>query len=528
MGNFRNDAVDPWDSDQQYYYHVESNYYSGTYDDLIAPDAENFPPTSSTRVFLDLPLAVDVSDLLGTRPINLYDVTAASLLTRTTGTPGSGEYRIVTDTDSIARQKIEIHTSALSHQIGYDYYGLGGVLSEDTVNALVKGVTTIVIASSNSDQDAKTQADFIIDISDDAGAKINSIATGFSNGGTIKAMTGTYNVSTIITLASSVNLIGEGYNTWFVKNANIANVIDISSRTTCILSSFYVNGNKATYATTGDNIKGPGFGHYNHKIERITCINSTKDGINGFTNVSGCSVASCDGEGFFECEFVVNSYAISNGGHGFQDCVEISNCRADSNTQHGFNNCDSISSCIADSNTTNGFHVCNMISSCKSSGNSVGFQGCSDISSSLSNSNTSDGYNSCNNVSGCRAGSNQDNGFDNCEDISGSLSTNNEKGFENCINISASKASSNNDNGFDDCSQISASNAEGNGSDGFDLCQKLTANVATSNTGYGFNTCNTMGFNQSSGNTAGQYNASYADSATTYTVADTATGGYNY
>lgn len=582
MGNYRNWAIDPFATDTQYYIHVQSAHYSGTYDNLIAAESENFPPTSSTRLFMDLPLAVDVSDLAGTMPVLIYDVTSASTLTRTGGAPGSGEYRVVTNTDSKARQKLELHTSALGHTIGYDYYGLGGVLSEDDVNSLVKGVTTVVIAS--SDSSSVTGVDFIIDTLDDAGVKINSIASGLSNGGTIKALAGTYNVSTIITLDDDVNLIGEGNGTSFVKSANIANVINISTKDNIIIRDLSVNGVKTTYTGTNyRNIVGNSVNtQYFHSVSSInadddgfydcifltncfclqngigfsTCYNisgcvafgNTSSGFYNCDEVSACTSKSSTGTGFESCENISSCFSDQNGVSGFLTCKRISSSYANSNTGKGFDTCTIISSCEARQNTTVGFFYCTELSACYANDNTTyGFQNCTSVASSRSYSNTN-GFQNCDEVSGSRAQSNSGVGFDTCKQVSSCVSRlNTGRGFDECRTMSACNANNNGVYGFIDCYEISGCYADSNTSDGyksclivsactavgnsltgFNACNKITSCFSTGNTIYGFYNCKTMGFNQSSSNTTANYNTSYADSGTANAAADTAAGGYNY
>lgn len=130
-----NYSVDPWDSDDIKYLHVQSLEYSGNNADLTAPSAPNFPnplSASSTRYFLDTPWIIDVSDLAGSRPIIIKDVTTATVLTRVSGSPGANEYRVPPATSS-RRHSIEIHSGQAAHQIGYDMYAIGSVLDETDV-----------------------------------------------------------------------------------------------------------------------------------------------------------------------------------------------------------------------------------------------------------------------------------------------------------------------------------------------------------------------------------------------------------
>lgn len=530
MSRYKNWDIDPFNSDAQTYIRVKSAYYSGTWDDQIAPLTENFPADAPTRTFIDLPLAVDVSDILSTRPVSIYDVTSSGALTRTTGAPGSGEYRIVTEVSSKARQKMEIHSDEHGHTLGFDYYGLGGVLSEDDVNSLIKGVTTVVISSSNSSSKAQTNSDYIIDTTDDAGAKINTIATTMTDGGTIQLLEGTYNVKTIITLANYVNLIGSGYKTLLQKAANIANVINLSSTIGNILRDFIVDGAKATYTGTNyHNIVGQLSS--SNRFENIDSQNADDYGFLSCAFLDGCSAQNNTVNGFADCRYITNSfaylngyngfflchnittsYALSNTLSGFTDCINVSSCKSNSNTQSGFDGVTTISSCSAETNTEYGFISCHQITSCSASNNTIdGFYASNQISASYSYSNTENGFDTCNRISACYSYDNTGNGFFNCDNVSGSFSNGNTI------------------DGFDSCDYVACCNSYQNVI-GYDGCKRVTSSYAQLNSTYGFTGCNNIGHNYSISNTTENYSttcfASGASNAT-YLVADTANGGFN-
>jgi len=115
------------------YYHVQSTSKGGTYLDIKADAALNFPVNTPSRLFVYLPQRVDRSDLTGSRGITITDTTAAVNLTRVTGLPTGNEYRIPPES-SVRRDTIEISSTKLNRTISYDYYGIGSVLNANEYN----------------------------------------------------------------------------------------------------------------------------------------------------------------------------------------------------------------------------------------------------------------------------------------------------------------------------------------------------------------------------------------------------------
>lgn len=151
MGN-NNDTyyaplIDPFNSDTQYYLRVQSAHYSGGFADVTAPASANFPNNGSpTRYFVELPMAIDVSDLAGTRPMTVYNVTDTTAMTRVSGAPGAYEYRVPPST-SKWRNVIEINSAQASDVIGFDYYGIESLINAERANYIYNtfytGATTI-------------------------------------------------------------------------------------------------------------------------------------------------------------------------------------------------------------------------------------------------------------------------------------------------------------------------------------------------------------------------------------------------
>jgi hypothetical protein len=128
-----NYTVDPWDSDTAYPVRIQSEYYTGDWNNITTPAAANFPPTESgetpTRYLVDLPGIIDVSDLLGARQMLIRNVTDGVNMTRVTGAPGNNEYRVPPATSG-RRSVIEINGLQANKVIGYDYYMIGSILNE--------------------------------------------------------------------------------------------------------------------------------------------------------------------------------------------------------------------------------------------------------------------------------------------------------------------------------------------------------------------------------------------------------------
>lgn len=133
--SLQNYLIDPWNSDAKDHLHIQSAYYSGTYTNWTAPAAANYPASSPTRYFLYTQWLIDVSDLAGSYPCILRDVTTSTNLTRVTGIPGANEYRLPPST-SEGKNIIEVHSGQAGHAIGHDIYVNGCVLYADSVGAL--------------------------------------------------------------------------------------------------------------------------------------------------------------------------------------------------------------------------------------------------------------------------------------------------------------------------------------------------------------------------------------------------------
>ena len=138
--------------------HVQSEEYSGEYNDIVAPSSPNYPVNTPTRYFIELPLKIDQSDLGGSQPIIVKDVTTATVLTRVSGTPGANQYRIAPST-SIRPNVVELHSGQAGNTIGFDYYGEGSILTATNTNQL-SGYVELISTSSRNVTNATTTFSF--------------------------------------------------------------------------------------------------------------------------------------------------------------------------------------------------------------------------------------------------------------------------------------------------------------------------------------------------------------------------------
>lgn len=122
MNEFINSASDPFDSDNiPEFYHCKSLGYGGDRPNLTAPSTPNFPPLTPARYYVDLPYIPDQTDLIGTRPMLIKDVTGGIPLTRVTSSPSTNQYRLAAATRE-RNYVIEVNSAQAGHVIAYDYY----------------------------------------------------------------------------------------------------------------------------------------------------------------------------------------------------------------------------------------------------------------------------------------------------------------------------------------------------------------------------------------------------------------------
>jgi hypothetical protein len=128
---------DPFSSDAvTEYHHIQSVYYSGSYPNVTAPAAANFPVQTPTRYFLPLPFVIDATALTGARPVLLRDVDNTTDLTRVTGAPGANQFRVA-PSDSAYNTIIELHSGQAGVEIGYDLYATEGATTGNASDEIV-------------------------------------------------------------------------------------------------------------------------------------------------------------------------------------------------------------------------------------------------------------------------------------------------------------------------------------------------------------------------------------------------------
>lgn len=289
-------------------------------------------------------------------------------------------------------------------------------------------------------------------------------------------------------------------------------------------------------------------GLYNCKV-----YNSTDSAYYECDNINGCTLASCDTDGFENCERISNCYAINDASSAFVSCNKINNCSVvmDSTaTGVGFSSCEDINNCSVDHIDGYGsysFYQCKRVSNskgmngdtnvfreCEHLSNCIGvnpynyvFFSCNylnncDIEVESGESNiTNSVYYQCNNLDGCRATKCDGSGFRECNNLSSCNAINTVgAGFYQCKNISGSKADSC-ANGFVSSSgQIVGCEADNNDNVGFLSCNNLSGCLATTNIDEGFSGCNSISGSEAVSNgsdgfkTCDRVSACYADSNT--------------
>lgn len=128
---------DPFNNDvisSGQYPRIQSLYYSGGYDNIIAPSSANYPVNTPTRYFVRLPVVPDTTDLSGSRPMSIYDVTSGIALTKVSSSPGTNQYAVA-PAASRSNNVIEINASQAGKTIGFDYYGTGSFINATDYNS---------------------------------------------------------------------------------------------------------------------------------------------------------------------------------------------------------------------------------------------------------------------------------------------------------------------------------------------------------------------------------------------------------
>lgn len=128
MDILHNNYSDPRAGNTKHFLQIQTVGYSGSYADLICPAVANYPPESPTRYFIMTNWLIDVTDLAGSRPILIKDVTSATVLSPTSSAPGVNEY-FVSPSTAENRGWIELNAGQAGHTIAFDGYIDGGVFN---------------------------------------------------------------------------------------------------------------------------------------------------------------------------------------------------------------------------------------------------------------------------------------------------------------------------------------------------------------------------------------------------------------
>ena len=254
---------------------------------------------------------------------------------------------------------------------------------------------SIVIASSDSDENARLTADIVISTAEDAAVILNAqmVTLSANGGGKIFLRKGTYNSpsSTALLVRTKIKFQGEGPATVFTTSVTIVN----STSTNCELSDFTVFGDTVTVG--GSTIAEA---RYNN----ITIYGNNRLNSFGFyraRNLLNCRVKNLSGvstgapAAFDTCFDLANcsSYGYST---GFEDCERLANCSTIGNG--------GVYSGTADV----GYNDCNYLANCYSEKHNLGFYQCNHVSIGIVSGGSS------NSVSGA-VGFLQCNGVDNCD-----------------------------------------------------------------------------------------------------------------
>jgi hypothetical protein len=273
--------------------------------DPVRISGANFPATNPTRVLVDIPGNGEYNSTEAGRAwvIRRYrpsDATWQTLTRRNYNvTLSSNQYKSFPDSSEL-QAKIEIYAASVVEDdlIYFDICCTNSVLHEYEANALVKGVTQVVLANIDSDINSKLQADYIID--GDLSTKINSIITEYGGNIKISLLSGTYesnNPYPILMDQDNVEIEGIG----FVKITGTANLYHL----------FIMEG-------TGNCIK-------NIEIDYITSSSTTGDPMSCIYIRSSATKIYINRVFISRWESTQNTIIYGIAGYIFSDCI-IENC----------------------------------------------------------------------------------------------------------------------------------------------------------------------------------------------------------
>ena len=244
---------------------------------------------------------------------------------------------------------------------------------------------SLVIASSDSDENARLTADIVISTAEDAAAILNAqmVTLSASGGGKIFLRKGNYFINTRVLCRDGIHLCGEGDSSVINRGANNFIGMYTIGDVRCIISDMMLKD----VSLDGDYFTGCAF-------NRIT-INGSGT-FQQVQNLTDCRVigdpAAYEETAFIVCRNLTNCYS-EECSIGFDTCTNLANCYSNgvdssgyiSNASRGFVSCDGLVNCKAEKHTV-GFYNCRRAAGCTTlqiSGNSAsvayGFLGCDGV-----------------------------------------------------------------------------------------------------------------------------------------------------
>jgi hypothetical protein len=254
---------------------------------------------------------------------------------------------------------------------------------------------SLVIASSDSDENARLTADVVISTNEDFVPILNAqiLALSNSGGGKIFFRKGNYNQHSNadhdVLMQDNVALQGETRESvvFMWESTSPGGTIIGTGKSGISISDLSIKG-YASYIFRFEND-----GCYCSRVLIDTIVTSI--GFVYCNNLYDC-IAKNMSVGFKACNNLVNCSCDSIIDFGFQVCKTLVSCKAENmaSTEDGFIECKWLSSCTAIS-CGNGFTLCVNLSSCRAEDNEIGFDRCEGVINCYAYKNTVAGYKGC-------------------------------------------------------------------------------------------------------------------------------------
>jgi len=268
--SFRDSARNPFTNDIDRLYNLRSESKGGSttniigVNDITIPASPNYPSTDSGAstsyiVYLDYEIYRTSTNSTyfevrnETQGVDLTIVDAEVALSNYTCK--------FNPTNTNVRNAIEFHVGSTSNVAGdtisYKAQSAGGLLNAATLNSLVKGVSSVVIASTITSNYGQINADIIVKSTEDVGAVLstNIVDLNANGGGEIIMLEGIYNaLSTSIGLLDNVNIRGVGWATKIkVSSSSVIPLFsNASTLVQCKLSDLEIDGQKSSFVSAMD------------------------------------------------------------------------------------------------------------------------------------------------------------------------------------------------------------------------------------------------------------------------------------